>query len=139
MCRSFPLTRGTHTRSAIGAFKWTVHPRLRGELGHRSHHRDPSRRFIPAYAGNSLMNRGNRDPLSVHPRLRGELEKSEAGLNFIYGSSPLTRGTLTLWGRLSLLFRFIPAYAGNSADEIDNGGIESGSSPLTRGTHLKTV
>ena len=52
--------------------------------------------------------------LAVHPRLRGELflpVESEKGSR---GSSPLTRGTLTLILMPQNQTRFIPAYAGNS-------------------------
>ena len=72
------------------------------------------------------------------------------------GSSPLTRGTRTLSVSDDMAFRFIPAYAGNSLQnvacmdlmpvhprlrgELVNGRSTTmsffGSSPLTRGTRL---
>ena len=91
----------------------SVHPRLRGELNIYDHFLssyggsspltrgthvlslviNDTCRFIPAYAGNSLIRRPTKTAKSVHPRLRGEL-----GLNHhvdlsVAGSSPLTRGT----------------------------------------------
>ena len=116
-------------------------------------------RFIPAYAGNSRRRRPSLRSLSVHPRLRGELT-TLAGLgNPTSGSSPLTRGTPNLSDRNHDYSRFIPAYAGNSSLLLLRGGVLEvhprlrgelsadsvsnslclGSSPLTRGTHLKTV
>ena len=95
----------------------------------------------------------------VHPRLRGELISACPEDYELRGSSPLTRGTQILIVLVMALARFIPAYAGNSwttclwtlsfsvhprlRGELHverkaslNG---AGSSPLTRGTHLKTV
>ncbi len=94
--------------------KGTVHPRLRGELWlaesvHRQfngsspltrgtqHYSDCTRhrrRFIPAYAGNSVDFLPGALKIPVHPRLRGELPN---------------RMTAPGYCR-----RFIPAYAGNS-------------------------
>ena len=115
---SSPLARGTR------------HYLMRCLTGHR---------FIPAYAGNSNTSPSEVTANSVHPRLRGELSRSR---------------TITI-----ICLRFIPAYAGNSTSdnprsedakvhprlrgELDSGfgapSGELGSSPLTRGTHLKTV
>ena len=75
------------------------------------------------------------------------------------GSSPLTRGTPNPIPLLFHLQRFIPAYAGNSSARYGARSSAAvhprlrgelfkipryydrllGSSPLTRGTHLKTV
>ena len=151
-----------------------VHPRLRGELGSKERQSPRPggsspltrgtqsqldengriRRFIPAYAGNSvfgvLLSRGQ----PVHPRLRGELDCTVMSGSWTYGSSPLTRGTLPNKWTLKNLHRFIPAYAGNSSliltlissktvhprlrGELEKEFIKPanhcGSSPLTRGT-----
>ena len=112
----------------------SVHPRLRGELKKlrlraaatngsspltRGTRRDEypvlgHLRFIPAYAGNSLLGFYRRSGRTVHPRLRGELLLTRCPLERTTGSSPLTRGT-----RVGIHF----------SDGIN------GSSPLTRGTH----
>ena len=90
---SSPLTRGTLNDSPYKALTRTVHPRLRGELKKlrlraaatngsspitRGTRRDEypvlgHLRFIPAYAGNSLLGFYRRSGRTVHPRLRGEL------------------------------------------------------------------
>ena len=91
----------------------SVHPRLRGELKKlrlraaatngsspltRGTRRDEypvlgHLRFIPAYAGNSLLGFYRRSGRTVHPRLRGELCLIFTGRRLLIGSSPLTRGT----------------------------------------------
>ena len=130
---SSPLTRGTR-----------VNPRW---VGGRI-------RFIPAYAGNSPMSFTRQCAVPVHPRLRGELATDTVSVTG--GSSPLTRGTQQETFGARQRPRFIPADAGNSNSlisfevnmtvhprlrgELCLSGSESirstGSSPLTRGTHL---
>ena len=157
----------------------SVHPRLRGELaisvislrsrygsspltrGTRTLHRQRLLpiRFIPAYAGNSVLSDILREPVTVHPRLRGELIIAHNTRTSAIGSSPLTRGTPRSRMTTIICLRFIPAYAGNSLwtmcswilssvhprlrGELQIRGsiflYRGGSSPLTRGTHLKTV
>ena len=112
-----------------------VHPRLRGELlkdtilfsgmdgssplTRGTHHifNFPIGygRFIPAYAGNSGLLQGCPGKHAVHPRLRGELDLRFLVIMIVYGSSPLTRGTLANEHTDDVQRRFIPAYAGNSA------------------------
>ena len=53
--------------------------------------------------------------LPVHPRLRGELGSTRDKMTGSIGSSPLTRGTLAFDDASYSAARFIPAYAGNSA------------------------
>ena len=135
----------------------SVHPRLRGELGNAAEAISSVVRFIPAYAGNSRRQFVKRLNISVHPRLRGELEDFTVTKSGCRGSSPLTRGTRKQRHRRVSRLRFIPAYAGNSAPQAGwakcaavhprlRGELEwdmytalvlAGSSPLTRGTHLK--
>ena len=71
-------------------------------------------RFIPAYAGNSLLILFLLLLLAVHPRLRGELAICKRSLAEKCGSSPLTRGTHVMAMAHNKFARFIPAYAGNS-------------------------
>ena len=154
----------------------TVHPRLRGELiKARTILKDrigsspltrgtrisicsvmTLRRFIPAYAGNSVIQALCSTSCAVHPRLRGELLSFIRHCTTEDGSSPLTRGTRGQLRRNLTCVRFIPAYAGNSlaihsvasAPSVhprlrgelfklsDNLAWCFGSSPLTRGTRL---
>ena len=96
-------------------FDSAVHPRLRGELKvkvkkvfillgssplTRGTHIVFDRlqdwdRFIPAYAGNSILELHSSLCYPVHPRLRGELLRTLLGV--------------------TVISRFIPAYAGNSS------------------------
>ncbi len=78
-----------------------------------------TRRFIPAYAGNSAGKVLRRRSLTVHPRLRGELERFNKQGVSIGGSSPLTRGTQAPEVVPVPYPRFIPAYAGNSEENRD--------------------
>ena len=111
-------------------------------------------RFIPAYAGNSDYHENETKEESVHPRLRGELRFTSSLTSSLDGSSPLTRGTPVKEESPFVIWRFIPAYAGNSTfspsrtvrstvhprlrgelllTRIFKMAL-SGSSPLTRGT-----
>ena len=111
-------------------------------------------RLIPARAGNMLTFFVANEWTSAHPRSRGEHHVVAFRSQPVCGSSPLARGTwrLSSW-RLAIL-RLIPARAGNIApgespcpqsaahprsrgEHCDVSGytrIDSGSSPLARGT-----
>ena len=134
--RFIPAYAGNSAPKRLLLFRLSVHPRLRGELvpsdptavilnGSSPLTRGtPKRndldgypgRFIPAYAGNSLLR------LCFHGGL--------------HGSSPLTRGTLINEYKNNGIVRFIPAYAGNSSSARASRILLIGSSPLTRGTQL---
>ena len=137
-CGSSPLTRGTPISSAsfISAMRFIpayagnsfgnnsqAHisngssPLTRGTLRRELKVLGPGR-FIPAYAGNSGAISAGMPNGSVHPRLRGELCFSSSKCSSGCGSSPLTRGTLFSQLGKMLLYRFIPAYAGNSNPDI---------------------
>ena len=88
-------------------------PLARGTLG-GSDIRAGLCRFIPACAGNSSKSMPGAPSNTVHPRLRGELTTWACSPLPLRGSSPLTRGTLSICADLVVPFRFIPAYAGNS-------------------------
>ena len=152
--RFIPAYAGNSILDIVYLPNHSVHPRLRGELGSKERQSPRPggsspltrgtqsqldengriRRFIPAYAGNSvfgvLLSRGQ----PVHPRLRGELFPISGRSRTSTGSSPLTRGTQFLTGDFKILSRFIPAYAGNSEAVSRKYSEKFGSSPLTRGT-----
>ncbi len=121
--------------------------------------RPPTKRFIPARAGNRERQYPQDLQGSVHPRSCGEQEYSAPYAWGQYGSSPLVRGT-GLWHYASFLgLRFIPARAGNrTSSSVRGNGIPvhprscgeqfcsafdispaTGSSPLVRGTDELTV
>ncbi len=90
-----PRVCGEHARRTVS--NWMTvgsSPRMRGTLTWTTP-RPVSRRFIPAYAGNTLTPRETE-------RLQG-------------GSSPRMRGTQRCQPRPALIGRFIPAYAGNTS------------------------
>ena len=152
--RFIPAYAGNSLSTQSRKSSESVHPRLRGELlqtailCNLNHGSSPltrgtqadrsknpfSRRFIPAYAGNSPV--------------MGLQQISQCG------SSPLTRGTRSHIRVVHEIVRFIPAYAGNSAalyalahirtvhprlrgelmEMLGPSPTNTGSSPLTRGT-----
>ena len=153
---------------------FSVYPRWRGELFYRNAAQDTLRglsplargtpqmtaclkrkqRFIPAGAGNSAFLRQIWRCCAVYPRWRGELLKIEPPGRAAIGLSPLARGTLELLMLSKYQLRFIPAGAGNSAnnrplldpttvyprwrgelaENSQNNAITAGLSPLARGT-----
>ncbi|CDF55162.1 hypothetical protein BN855_29830 [Salmonella enterica subsp. enterica serovar Bovismorbificans str. 3114] len=54
----------------------------------------PERRFIPAGAGNTLINTSWPWGLTVYPRWRGEHIRRHLKMDSLGGLSPLARGTL---------------------------------------------
>ena len=74
-----------------------------------------SRRFIPAWAGNTARARSARRSEPVHPRVGGEHSAEMDGSRFRAGSSPRGRGTHRRVLHPIILNRFIPAWAGNTA------------------------
>ena len=74
--------------------------------------------IIPAYAGSTDPNRSFGEKMADHPRIRGE--HSSPLLDDVYsiGSSPHTRGALTVQVGVNLFERIIPAYAGSTAKVV---------------------
>ena len=111
-------------------------------------------RFIPAGAGNTHSREQQARALAVYPRWRGEHDTSHYEMSASGGLSPLARGTQRPSQRLSQTARFIPAGAGNTKHSrslstgkpvyprwrgehcipIADIPLESGLSPLARGT-----
>ena len=114
----------------------------------------PPERFIPAWAGNTVHNASSRTSISVHPRVGGEHIHAATAANTGTGSSPRGRGTPYTTHPPGPRFRFIPAWAGNTATRTSSssgppvhprvggehlsrlipGAIPYGSSPRGRGT-----
>ncbi|EHL59196.1 hypothetical protein SEEM41H_14014, partial [Salmonella enterica subsp. enterica serovar Montevideo str. 4441 H] len=69
-------------------------------------------RFIPAGAGNTVPMRGIWGVLPVYPRWRGEHFRIKQNILYIFGLSPLARGTRKRDGTKTCRTRFIPAGAG---------------------------
>jgi len=178
--RFIPAYTGNSGLSSIPGKSRPVHPRVHGELVHswqgaqiafgssprtrgtRLNSGCPrgSRRFIPAYTGNSRPGSTSRPARTVHPRVHGELQLLPAVVDDSLGSSPRTRGTHQRRPDRGHDLRFIPAYTGNSdyASQLEqhlpvhprvHGELVMstrdeppvcGSSPRTRGTrHLPDV
>ena len=72
------------------------------------------RRFIPAGAGNTAGVLGIKFSSAVYPRWRGEHCACAVMSPFLFGLSPLARGTPKGWRRWRPGIRFIPAVAGNT-------------------------
>ena len=116
------------------------------------------RRLIPAHAGKTFLRASPRSPEAAHPRSRGENKRSDHWDPGPDGSSPLTRGKLTLSSPTISITRLIPAHAGKTGDrpsrrrarrahprsrgenryQVRMTSATLGSSPLTRGKHFPT-
>ena len=89
-------------------------PRVRGTLADICSW-CPTRRFIPACAGNITGLRFFGPQCAVHPRVCGEHPTIGYGTLLPIGSSPRVRGTFFHAGEECVAARFIPACAGNIA------------------------
>ena len=112
--RAHPRSRGENLRRAAAPFfRAGSSPLTRGK-----HNSQPgcyyARGLIPAHAGKTLL--CVRQPLShrAHPRSRGENPHMLRNFFSAKGSSPLTRGKLSLHAHSHLLRRLIPAHAGKT-------------------------
>ena len=134
------------------------HPRIRGEHGsgngkavHQDgsspHTRGARRRtplgrhpcgIIPAYAGSTPCGTPILTECRDHPRIRGEHDCSIYFTNFPTGSSPHTRGALSLSGALIGCGRIIPAYAGSTFRLIFSQA-RSRDHPRIRGEHTAAL
>ena len=130
-------------------------PRVRGTAGDTVPPRGAIR-FIPACAGNRRSIRARRYRQAVHPRVCGEQSPGSRICWRMGGSSPRVRGTVEAPDQTLVVFRFIPACAGNRIHNLDSVWIlsvhprvcgeqdtyfhgtvcEYGSSPRVRGTVL---
>ena len=114
-------------------------------------------RIIPAYAGSTGRSRIGLGLMWDHPRIRGEHPAGPDRYNVRPGSSPHTRGARRRVRRLGAGRGIIPAYAGSTSSGShfpfavgdhprirgehktcsEYSIIVSGSSPHTRGAHLR--
>ena len=76
-------------------------------------------RNIPAYAGNTPFPPFLILPMTKHPRVCGEHLPGHIRSAYTNETSPRMRGTLCRVGPISIEFRNIPAYAGNTTDKDD--------------------
>ena len=115
--------------------------------------------ITPAYAGKRSFMQAFKQINEDHPRLRGEKLPAHRRCILRSGSPPLTRGKVTVPGKLLPKRRITPAYAGKSRLEITadqiyedhprlrgektakrrRAGCRAGSPPLTRGKAVGTT
>ena len=118
LCGEQFVDRGRHlwTGGSSPPMRGTVlKPRLAGA----------KHRFIPAYAGNSIQQTRALFWTPVHPRLCGEQTTPLLAELDATGSSPPMRGTGIRFWSVASCWRFIPAYAGNSAAGSGSAGLPS--------------
>ncbi len=134
LVRFIPARAGNTARRARRCVPAAVHPRARGEhvsataamiLDGGSSPRERGTRghallgallgrFIPARAGNTVLNASGWPSGSVHPRASGEHQSRLSIRCGAVGSSPRERGTRHRWSGSGQAERFIPARAGNT-------------------------
>ena len=130
-----PRVGGEHSRLTIAiAIVDGSSPRGRGTL-RCTVHRAGKGRFIPAWAGNTRRWTPRSCPSTVHPAWAGNTFALQGGGSDAIGSSPRGRGTRHPRGRCPAGHRFIPAWAGNTADCDDAPGSPS-VHPRVGGEHI---
>ena len=75
-----------------------------------------TRGLIPAHAGKTVATTYTVGTQRAHPRSRGENRGLGMRLETSEGSSPLTRGKLTMSLKLSIVHGLIPAHAGKTVE-----------------------
>ena len=113
-----PRACGEHSRRArIVIVSPGSSPRMRGTLLCRLWSLVKVR-FIPAHAGNTSTPGFPFISTTVHPRACGE-HNGQGNQRFVQaGSSPRMRGTRRRLVRCRQLWRFIPAHAGNTPEDV---------------------
>ena len=96
--------------------------------------RDAAHRFIPARAGNTTRPTRRRTEATVHPRAGGEHVANAATSASGTGSSPRGRGTRGDAKAVRLMYRFIPARAGNTCPGL-SASLLSSVHPRAGGEH----
>ena len=152
-----PAYAGSTPGSGTIAGSSQDHPRIRGEhapgrpgprgrLGSSPHTRGArindifrmkNEGIIPAYAGSTAPSSPACRWRWDHPRIRGEHAKTGKSFIGYGGSSPHTRGALSVGTPDSLLGGIIPAYAG-STSTTSSSAVMAGDHPRIRGEHSPT-
>ena len=129
-----PAYAGNTMVKPFRQFAAEVHPRIRGEYspvrivpgvprGSPPHTRgilplkkrvNFAQRFTPAYAGNTAAGADVCRAYQVHPRIRGEYNMASLPEGTHEGSPPHTRGIPIQQENWLVIWRFTPAYAGNT-------------------------
>ena len=92
--------------------------------------------IIPAYAGSTQPSNPRRAGTGDHPRIRGEHYDWTSLSCFCAGSSPHTRGALSLAHRVDCGGGIIPAYAGSTLSATCGEGL-FWDHPRIRGEHKR--
>ena len=157
ICRIIPAYAGSTPRtSGVRPCRSGSSPHTRGAPC-RTRRRKYGPGIIPAYAGSTPGRRWCGPPLTDHPRIRGEHGRRHRIRRHSGGSSPHTRGARAAPPSPASGMGIIPAYAGSTSASYPRLRIRSdhprirgehasivadrrrrmGSSPHTRGAHLK--
>lgn len=109
-----PRIRGVHSLlrslsvTSEGSSPHTRGPRYQSPVW------QPYDRFIPAYAGSTEYRRRSSSRRQDHPRIRGVHRNGTISSPLALGSSPHTRGPLSVHGHFPLGVGIIPAHAGST-------------------------
>ena len=157
-CRFISAWAGNTTCRWPASTRRTVHPRVGGEHQINANLINAARgssprgrgtplidqqpyatlRFIPAWAGNTAPRPARGCPSAVHPRVGGEHRARRGGIMPACGSSPRGRGTHSPTPWWPPLYRFIPAWAGNTA-RIVSLAADIAVHPRVGGEHPRTT
>ena len=156
--RLIPAHAGKTLLRALGAGACAAHPRSRGEnsWGRGVHPRQGGSspltrgkraqaqqghlhvRLIPAHAGKTGRPYLGLPRPQAHPRSRGENRTEDLLVLLQLGSSPLTRGKLSLPVDATQAHRLIPAHAGKTR-ELWTRNSRPRAHPRSRGENIKTA
>ena len=140
-CRIHAVCEGAHPRSrGEHSFRvWMVtvfpgsSPLTRGAPAHpQAHWRIAG--LIPAHAGSTRRRHRQSIQGTAHPRSRGEHRDLSQGAQWLWGSSPLTRGAPAVFNAETLAAGLIPAHAGSTTSWRACSRV-SGAHPRSRGEH----
>ena len=131
--RAHPRSRGENSgREFASGYAEGSSPLTRGKQQNADRLTCPPG-LIPAHAGKTPSSASSASLWRAHPRSRGENLIGNIGVALGTGSSPLTRGKLERFARVTARGGLIPAHAGKTRGRLRCGVCVWGSSPLTRG------